>query len=187
MYILKKINQHIEFISLKEASAEGFYDLIERNRDYIADGFPRTVHQVRSAKDAVKIFKEYEDWQDHKEGYYFFLKEEERLIAHFHIKNINPYTSKCELGYFIDKAYAGKGITSKGIHQLLDFCFNEIKMNKVYICTNPENIGSQKVALKNGFKKEGVLREEYKYPNGDVKDVLYFGKLKSEHQSAKTT
>ncbi|NER19081.1 GNAT family N-acetyltransferase [Spongiivirga citrea] len=180
-------DQNIQLITLEEATASAFFDLIERNRDYIADGFPRTVNQVKSLTDAESLFKEYEDWQDHLEGFYFFIKEENSLIGHMHIKNINNYASKCELGYFIDKEYAGMGITSKSINQLLDFCYDKLEMNKVYICTNPENVGSQKVALKNGFIKEGVLREEYKYPNGDVNDVVYFGKLKSEHQSAKTT
>lgn len=179
------MNEEIQLATLKETSAAAFFDLIERNREYIADGFPRTVDQVKSAEDAKQIFNEYQDWEDHEEGYYFFLKDEEKLIGHFHVKNINQYSNKCELGYFIDQEYAGKGYTSKGVYWLLDFCFKKLKMNKVYICTNPENIGSQKVALNNGFVQEGVLREEYKYPNGDVNDVVYFGKLKSEHQSTK--
>ncbi len=180
-------DQNVQLISLEEATAAAFFDLIQRNRDYIADGFPRTVDQVKSQADAEKLFEQYEDWQDHEEGFYFFIKKEESLIGHIHIKNINNYASKCELGYFIDQHYAGKGITSTIIHQLLDFCYNKLEMNKVYICTNPENIGSQKVALNNGFVQEGVLREEYKYPDGNVNDVVYFGKLKSEHQSTKTT
>ena len=76
--------------------------------------------------------------------------------------------------------YQGKGITSKMVSETLDFCFNTLNMNKVFICTSKINKASQQIALKHHFKQEGILREEFKSSEGTLEDIVYFGLLKSE-------
>ena len=90
---------------------------------------------------------------------------------------------KCELAYFIDQDFEGQGIISKAVSQTIGFCFKELMMNKMYICTSKINTCSQRIASKNGFQKEGVLREEFKNGKANLEDIVYFGLLKSEYQS----
>lgn len=99
------------------------------------------------------------------------------------IKSIDNDKAKCELGYFVDKDYQGKGITSKVVSETLGFCFNTLKMNKVFICTSKINTASQQIALKHHFKQEGILREEFKNGDGILEDIVYFGLLKSEYNN----
>jgi RimJ/RimL family protein N-acetyltransferase len=89
---------------------------------------------------------------------------------------------KCELAYFIDKNFEGKGIISKAVADTVAFCFNDLQMNKVYICTSKINAASQRIATKLGFQKEGILREEFKNGKAILEDIVYFGLLKSEYQ-----
>lgn len=98
------------------------------------------------------------------------------------IKNIDYSLAKCELGYFIDIDFEGKGITSQAVKNVLDFCFGEIKMNKVTICTSLVNTASQRVATKHGFVQEGMLRQEFKNGKGQLEDILYFGLLKQDYK-----
>lgn len=51
-------------------------------------------------------------------------------------------------------------------------------MEKLYIKFNPENRGSKKVAIKNGFEKEGYMKREYRTGQGDLTDVERYGLLK---------
>jgi ribosomal-protein-serine acetyltransferase len=102
------------------------------------------------------------------------------LIGYICIKNVNKDILKCELAYFIDADFEGKGIISDAVSQTIDFCFNKLRMNKVYICTSKINKGSQRIALKHGFQEEGILREEFKNHEGILEDIVYFGLLKTD-------
>jgi RimJ/RimL family protein N-acetyltransferase len=97
------------------------------------------------------------------------------------VKNIDRKIGKCELAYFVDKDFEGKGIITKAVGDLIAFCFTELLMNKITICTSPVNYASQKIALKHGFKQEGVLREEFKNGQGILEDIFYFGLLRSDY------
>ena len=119
-----------------------------------------------------------------KSGYYFYVRNIETncLIGYIGIKKIDYHISKCELFYFIDKNFEGKGIISKAIYEVIGFCFKELKMNKIFICTSKINFGSQQIALKNGFVKEGTLRQEFKNFEGILEDINYYGLLKSDYE-----
>ena len=84
--------------------------------------------------------------------------------------------------YFIDTDFEGKGIISKAVSEVISFCFNELKMNKIFICTSKINFGSQQIALKNGFVQEGTLRQEFKNGEGILEDINYYGLLKSDYE-----
>ena len=122
-----------------------------------------------------------------KSGYYFYVRNLETncLIGYIGIKKIDYHISKCELFYFIDIDFEGKGVVSIAISEVIGFCFKELKMNKVFICTSKINFGSQQIALKNGFVQEGTLREEFKNFEGILEDINYYGLLKSDYDNIK--
>lgn len=173
-----------ETVSITNISAEEFYSLIERNRGHIAKTFPRTLEACPDFDTTASFLKANCQRQKNGENYFFYLRHtiKGHLMGYIVIKNIDQYVLKCELAYFIDKDYQGRGIISETVAHVVNFCFNNLKMNKVYICTSPENIGSQKVALKNGFVQEGILKEEFKNGQGVLEDVVYFGLIKSEYK-----
>ena len=125
--------------------------------------------------------------EKHKRSFSFFIKniQTDSLVGLVNIKNIDATIKKCEIGYFISELCAGKGIVSKFTSEVVTFCFEELQINKVFLRVAPENIGSQKVAIKNGFLKEGVLREEYLGFQDVYEDVMYFGLLKTEYLKSK--
>ncbi len=162
---------------------EEFYKLIDKNRNHIGKTFPVTLANSDSLEKAddfleVSILKE-----KNNEGFYFYTRDIKTndLIGYLCVKTIDYRISKCELGYFIDENFQGKGITSKMVSNALDFCFNELLMNKVFICTSEINIASQRIALKHNFKQEGILRDEFRNGDGELQNTVYFGLLKSEY------
>ena len=54
----------------------------------------------------------------------------------------------------------GKGVAKQSSKLLLDYAFNELKLNKVYLYTEVDNISAQRLFERVGFEKEGVLRED---------------------------
>ncbi|MBS7255277.1 GNAT family N-acetyltransferase [Flavobacterium branchiicola] len=162
---------------------EEFYKLIDKNINHIEKTFPVTLVNSDSLEKAENFISVSLEKEEKKEGFHFYARDVQtnNLIGYLCIKSIHYRISKCELGYFTDEDYQGKGITSKLVAHALDFCFNELMMNKVFICTSEINFASQRVALKHNFKQEGILRDEFRNGDGTLENTVYFGLLKSEY------
>ncbi|MDA6068042.1 GNAT family N-acetyltransferase [Flavobacterium sp. AC] len=171
--------------TINDILPEEFYNLIEKNSNHIGKTFPVTLANSDSLKKAEDFLAVSLEKEKNNEGFYFYARDikTNALIGYLCVKTIDYRISKCELGYFVDEDYQGKGITSNMVLKALEFCFNELKMNKVFICTSEINLASQRIALKHNFKQEGILREEFKSSDGTLEDVVYFGLLKSEYYS----
>lgn len=170
---------------LDEILPSEFFQLIEDNKSHIQKTFPITLSGCATLEKTEAFLETNKRKEREEDGYYFYIRNQEtqKLIGYVCIKNVNKSIMKCELAYFIDKDFEGKGVTSKAVADTLAFCFNELMMNKVYICTSKINAASQKIATKHGFQQEGILREEFKNGQEILEDIVYFGLLKSEYQS----
>ena len=169
--------------SIDSITPEAFYNLIERNREHIYKTFPVTTVNCADFEKTKAFIENAIATEKNKNGYYFYLRDvaTNLLIGYIVIKSIDRKIMKCELAYFIDKEYQGQGITSQAVANAVTYCFEELGMNKVFICTSKTNWGSQKVATKNGFIQEGILREEFKNGEGKLEDIVYFGLIKSDY------
>ena len=63
-----------------------------------------------------------------------------------------------EIGYFVDERYWGKGIATYAVKELEKFIFLNLSLHRIEIRTAKENKASGKIAIKCGYKKEGILR-----------------------------
>ena len=82
-----------------------------------------------------------------------------------------------EIGYFIDEKYWGQGIASKAVKLIEYEGFKKIGLSRIEIIMRPENKASEKVALKNGYKKEGCLKKSLiDKRSGKMKDALLYAK-----------
>lgn len=69
----------------------------------------------------------------------------------------------CKAEYYIamgETSLKGKGIATRASEMILDYAFNKLELNKVYLMTETENIAAQKLFEKVGFIKEGILHED---------------------------
>ncbi|HTS98905.1 MAG TPA: GNAT family protein [Streptosporangiaceae bacterium] len=63
-----------------------------------------------------------------------------------------------QVGYWIDEAYAGKGIIPTALAMAMDHCFFVIGLHRVEATIRPENHASRRVVEKLGFREEGLRR-----------------------------
>jgi ribosomal-protein-serine acetyltransferase len=154
--------------------------MVLRDKERLVDYFPVSVGSMVDISSTKKYILEKIQQTERKETFTFILHDTKtsKPIGIVFIKSIDWRTPKAELAYFIDKEQEGKGITSKALKHIIDYSFNKLKMNKLFLRVAPENIASQRVALKNGFVKEGVLRKDFKRANGKLTDVYYYGLVK---------
>ena len=55
------------------------------------------------------------------------------------------------LGYWLDEEYWGQGIITEAINEVVKYATKGFSVKKFYADTIDNNVGSQKVLLKNGF------------------------------------
>ena len=169
--------------TINDILPEEFYNLIKKNKKHIEGTFPITVIDCLDLEETEHFILISRDKEKRKEGYYFYIRHlrTNALIGYLCIKSIDYRALKCELAYFVDEYYQGKGIASKLVAEALDFCFSKLNMNKIFIRASVINKGSQQIAIKQNFKQEGILRNDFINNDGIFEDVVYFGLLKSEY------
>ncbi|MDX9970398.1 MAG: GNAT family N-acetyltransferase [Candidatus Gracilibacteria bacterium] len=82
-----------------------------------------------------------------------------------------------EIGYFLDETYWGKGITTQAVKLIEYICFNKLSLKRLEILMQPENIASEKVAIKNNYLKEGLLKKVIQDKDGSMKDCFLYAKV----------
>lgn len=96
------------------------------------------------------------------------------------LTSIDRSVGKAELYVFVNPELLGKGIGTKATKQLCQFGFSELKLEKIYLFVDKDNIAAQKVYEKIGFHLEGILRNELLTRTGHISDLNYYGLLKHE-------
>lgn len=63
-----------------------------------------------------------------------------------------------EVGYWLGETHWGKGIISSALKGVVDYGFNELKLERIFAVPLEQNTASRRVLEKNGFDLEGILR-----------------------------
>lgn len=108
-----------------------------------------------------------------------------QLIGHvFHFKTI-PYFNGREIGYgMFAKDMRGKGIMSEAVQLLTDYLFQTQLINRLDIHMDTGNIASEKIAIRCGYKKEGVARGAA-FTRGKHTDIAIYALLRDEWEAAR--
>lgn len=168
-------NYRIRLVQFDDA--QRLFKLVDSNRDRLLKYFPITTSGITNLETA-KAYVSQKIHEANNKSFFSYLIEEKNtgnLVGMYILKSFNWRIPKCELAYFIDSGSEGKGIISKVTKCIIDFCFTVLKMNKIWIETGTDNIGSKSVALKNGFKLEGLLRNNFRDSDGNLLDIEYYG------------
>ncbi len=63
-----------------------------------------------------------------------------------------------QVGYWIDEAYAGRGVIPTALALAVDHCFFGIGLHRIEATIRPENTASRRVVEKLGFREEGLRK-----------------------------
>ncbi|MFD8478859.1 GNAT family N-acetyltransferase [Kitasatospora sp. NPDC059673] len=97
-----------------------------------------------------------------------------RLVGQLTVGGIT-WGSMCSanVGYWVDEAVAGRGITPTAVALAVDHCFRDLGLHRIEVCIRPENRPSRRVVEKLGFRAEG-MRPRYLHIDGDWRDHLVY-------------
>ena len=78
------------------------------------------------------------------------------------------------IGYWIDRARAGRSLMSESIVVLMQFAFEELNLHRLEICIIPRNSNSRRVVEKLDLREEGTA-QRFLEINGVWEDHVRFG------------
>lgn len=95
----------------------------------------------------------------------------EQIAGLIIIKKIDWNTKLGEFAYCIGSEFEGKGVTSFAVKEMIPFAFEELGLKTLQIIAHKTNLGSVKVAQKNGFVWQKTLLSEFTPTNGTPLDM----------------
>jgi [ribosomal protein S5]-alanine N-acetyltransferase len=97
-----------------------------------------------------------------------------RLVGQVNASNIVfGALRSCTIGYWIDAAVAGRGITPTAVALVIDHCFGAAGLHRVEVDIRPENAASLRVVEKLALRREGYY-ERFLDINGGWRDHVAF-------------
>lgn len=96
------------------------------------------------------------------------------IISLFLDKDV--YSKNAEISYWIGERYWLKGIGTIAVEYMTKYGFEVLKLHRIYAEVFENNVGSMLVLEKNGYKREGVLRDNV-FKNGKYLDSVLYGNL----------
>jgi RimJ/RimL family protein N-acetyltransferase len=84
------------------------------------------------------------------------------------------------IGYWCAREARGTGLTTRALRLLSGYGFDELGLLRLELFTDPDNVASQRVAEKVGYRREGVLRSHLDHPDGRRRDSVLFSLLPCE-------
>lgn len=75
------------------------------------------------------------------------------------------------VGYWLDETVAGRGVMPTALALVVDHCFTAARLHRIEANIRPENVASQRVVEKLGFRAEG-LHQRYLAIDGAYRDHI---------------
>lgn len=157
--------------------ADALLALFAANRDRLQPSFPASVAQIVDRDGAAGYIAGRRAAWNAGIGFWYGMWEGDRLVGQIQIKNLDRELGRAELAYLVDRASEGRGLVSEAVGRIVEVCFDELALYKVFLRAIAGNARSAAVAKRCGFELEGTLRGEF-FAGGTTRvDVDYFGRL----------
>ena len=109
------------------------------------------------------------------------IRVEGRLAGQVTVDNIVRGAMRSgHLGYWIDRGVAGRGMASLAVALVCDHAFGTVGLHRLQADIRPENVRSQQLVERLGFRREGLLRR-YIDIDGDWRDHLSYALLAEDN------
>ncbi|MBS4176505.1 GNAT family N-acetyltransferase [Lederbergia citrea] len=109
------------------------------------------------------------------------IKGEDEVIGSCGFLKMIPQHYRTEIGYELNKSYWGQGIASEAMEAVIRYGFEHLKLQRIEALIEPPNIPSYKLAEKQGFIREGLLRN-YEFTRGKFDDLYMYSLLKQDFE-----
>jgi len=179
-----RVSRHLLIRPFHRRDVEAMVDAVEMSLPDLRKWLPWAQGPYRRGDAASYIRESGSAWNEGR-AFDFTIRRPEDPDRH--LGNVSVWwTSRSarvgEIGYWIRSDEAGKGIGTEAAARVLGVAFDELEMHRVVVRIAVGNAGSERVADKLGFVREGLLREEVKV-GAHWLDHSVWGLLEQEYRA----
>lgn len=155
---------------------DDFYEYAKTENIGPSAGWKPHTSKKESEKILISFIKANETWA-------IEYKENGKMIGSIglHQDNIRTGVNSKMLGYVLSEDYWGNGLIPEASKAVIDFAFNELKLDVLSVCHFRFNQKSKRVIEKCGFKYEGTFRRGNKLFDGTIVDLVCYSMLREEY------
>ncbi len=134
---------------------------------FLTNGFPHP-YNIENAKSFIEMVKEHNPTQ------VFAIEVNKEAVGSISLHPQSDIMEKnLELGYFLGEPFWNKGITTLAVKEIVNYGFKNFDVVRIFARPYGNNIASQKVLEKAGFKLEAKIEKNI-YKNDEFLDELIY-------------
>jgi ribosomal-protein-alanine N-acetyltransferase len=161
--------------------AAAIAEILNRNREFMAPTEPdrdESFYTVEGQSQIIGVAL-----TEHQAGIrlpHVILDDDGSVVGRATLNEIvrGPLQS-ASLGYYVDGRRNGRGLASRATAEMVSIAFGELGLHRVQAGTQPENLASQRVLIKNSFRQYGYAPEYLKLA-GEWRDGLLYQRLATD-------
>ena len=105
-----------------------------------------------------------------KSANFLAVDADDRLLGSFSVMELDREPGFGEIGYWVAAEARGRGIATRAVRLLADWCRDELGLTRIEALPHKDNVASRRVAEKAGFTDTGELVGS---PRGGVEEPIY--------------
>lgn len=152
------INQQTHLKLLTLSDSEEFFQLIDKNREHLRSWLPWVDHHTTEEHSLDYIYQSMQKYML-KNGLQAGIFFKEKLIGVISLHFIDWINKTTAIGYWLSRDFEGMGFMTESCKAILHHVFEELKLNRVEIRVGTQNLRSQSIPKRLGFKNEGCIHQ----------------------------
>ncbi|QDQ01857.1 GNAT family N-acetyltransferase [Lysinibacillus fusiformis] len=175
-----KVDDEVFLRMFNKDDAEEFFDLTINSKPYLKEWLG-WLDYTKCVEDTVQNIQLRCNELVNNGGYpqSFAIIYNGRIAGTIGFNEIHKDNKIGVVGYWLGEKFQGKGIMAKALKTLIDYGFNDLKLNRIEVRVAVENKKSRALPERFGFKEEGRIRQaEWLYDH--YVDHVIYGLLANE-------
>ena len=160
-----------------------YFQMLQANREHLREFLPTLWQDVQNEADVATVLRQLAAEWDARNLFIFGVWEKESgsYVGELYLANPDWQVPCVELGYFLVKDKTGCGYATEAAQAMIQFAFEQLKVNRIDLQCAADNLASQRVAERCGFTLEGCQRQRQRKKDGKLVDRLWYGLLHNEY------
>jgi ribosomal-protein-serine acetyltransferase len=172
-----KVNESISLELLQQHNSEEIFELIDHNREHLRQWL-LWVDKRKTSEDMVPVIKYWLENLANNQGFDVAIRNDGHLVGMIGVQ-FDWGNRAASIGYFISKDREGKGIITISLKSLIHELFTRYSMKRIEIQCAANNLKSQGIPERLGFKKERIKRAgQFLYDH--YEDLVVYSLLKDD-------
>ncbi|HLI09055.1 MAG TPA: GNAT family protein [Ktedonobacteraceae bacterium] len=166
------IDDETELRTFDIQDTEELYALIDANREHLRR-WMGWIDTITSVKDIRSFIWHSQARQSQNNGFNAGIFYQGKIVGVIGFHFIDHEDHKTEIGYWLAASAQGKGLMTRACRTMVDYAFQELRLNRVEIQVATGNARSRAIPERLGFTQEGVLRDDAWLRDHFVDHVVY--------------